>query len=116
MPRETRMRTPTSAGFETEGPTLVPGLRLQEQPERVDSKSMEASAVQTPTSPPARSRRRMFVVLAVAVVFAGAAYIAFTTMQHDAADRALIDQMFRPLSSPLTRLVVCKGAMDSACA
>ena len=77
---------------------------------------MEPSAVQVFTSPPGRSRRRMFVVMAVAVLFAGAAYIAYTTTQRDAADRALIDQMFRPLSSPPARLVVCKGAMDSACA
>lgn len=56
------------------------------------------------------------MVAAAAIVFAGAAYVTYMTMQLDAADRALIDQMFRPLSSPPARLVACKGAMDSICA
>jgi hypothetical protein len=56
------------------------------------------------------------MVAAAAIVFAGAAYVMYMTMQLDAADRALIDQMFRPLSSPPARLVVCRGEMDSACA
>lgn len=56
------------------------------------------------------------MVAAAAIVFAGAAYVTYMTMQRDAADRALIDQMFRPLSSPPARLVVCRGEMDSACA
>jgi hypothetical protein len=77
---------------------------------------MEASAVQTPTTPPAGSRRPMFVILAVAAVFAGAAYITHATMQRDATDEALRDEMLRPLSPPPARLTVCKGAMDSACA
>jgi hypothetical protein len=116
MPRETPMRRPTSTRFETEVPTLVLSLRLHERPGHVDSRSMEPSAVQAPTSPPARSRRRMFVVAALAVVFAGAAYITHATMQRDATDQALRDEMLRPLSPPPARLTVCKGAMDSACA
>jgi hypothetical protein len=56
------------------------------------------------------------MVAATAIVFAGAAYVTYITVQLDAADRALIDQMFRPLSSPPARLVVCRGEMDSACA
>jgi hypothetical protein len=51
-----------------------------------------------------------------AIVLAGFAYVTYTTMEHDTADRALVDQIFRPLSSPPARLVVCKGAMDAACA
>jgi hypothetical protein len=97
-------------------PTLVPGLRLQERLGCVDDKSMEASAVQTPTSPPARSRRPIFVILAVAVVFVGAASIAYTTMHRDAAGEALRAEMFMPLSPPPARLTICKGAMGSACA
>ena len=77
---------------------------------------MEPSAVRTPTPPPTRSRRRGFVVLAALIVFAGAAYITYTTMQRDAANRALIDEMFRPLSPPPARLVVCKDRMDATCA
>jgi hypothetical protein len=56
------------------------------------------------------------LVLGVAVVFAGAAYITYTTMQRDAANRALIDEMFKPISPPPARLVVCRGTMDAACA
>jgi hypothetical protein len=56
------------------------------------------------------------MVAATAIVFAGAAYVTYMTMQLDTADRALIDQIFRPLSSPPARLVVCRGEMDSACA
>jgi hypothetical protein len=55
-------------------------------------------------------------MVAAAIVFAGAAYVTYMTMQLNAANRALIDQMFRPLSPPPARLVVCKGAMDSICA
>jgi hypothetical protein len=57
----------------------------------------------------------MFMVAAVAILFAGAAYVAYT-MHRDAADEALRDEMLRPLSPPPARLTVCKGAMDSACA
>jgi hypothetical protein len=53
---------------------------------------------------------------AAAITLAGAAYITYATLQPDAADRALIDEMSRPLSPPSARLVVCKGAMDAACA
>jgi hypothetical protein len=56
------------------------------------------------------------MVASAAIVMAGATYITYTTLQRDAADRALIDEMFRPLSQPPARLVVCKGAMDAACA
>ena len=54
--------------------------------------------------------------MAVAVLFAGAAYITHAQMQHDAADEAFRDEMLRPLSPPPARLTVCKGAMDWACA
>jgi hypothetical protein len=56
------------------------------------------------------------MVAAAAIVLASAAYFTYTTMQRDAADRAHLDQMLRPLSPPPARLVVCKGAMDSICA
>ena len=92
------------------------GLRLHERPGHVDSRSMEPSAVQALTPPPARSRRRMFLVAALAVVFAGGAYIAHMTMHRDAADEALRAEMLRPLSPPPARLTICKGAMDAACA
>jgi hypothetical protein len=58
----------------------------------------------------------MFVVLAVAVVAVGATSVTYTTMQRDVSIVALRDEMFRPLSPPPTRLVVCRGAMDAACA
>jgi hypothetical protein len=50
------------------------------------------------------------------VLLAGVAFIAYTSMQLDAKNRALIDDIFRPLSAPPVRLVVCRGAMDTACA
>jgi hypothetical protein len=77
---------------------------------------MQASAAQTPTSPPARSRWRRFVILAVAIVLASAALITYTTMQRNAANRALLDDLFKPVSAPPARMVVCEGAMDGTCA
>lgn len=77
---------------------------------------MEASAVQTPTPPPTRSRRRGFVVLAASIVFAGASYITLEAIQHDAATDALLNDLFKPKSPPPARLMVCEGTMDLACA
>jgi hypothetical protein len=73
---------------------------------------METEAAQTSPPAPARSTRRRLVVLAVAIVVVGVALIT----RLDAASEALIDQMFRPLSSPPARLVVCNGVMNWACA
>jgi len=56
------------------------------------------------------------MVAAAAIIFASAAYI---TVHNDAtrrADEALRDEMLRPLSPPPARLLVCRGAMDAACA
>lgn len=77
---------------------------------------METAAAEASPPAPARSTRRRLVVLAVAVIVVGVAFITYTTMRIDAANEALIDQMFRPLSSPPARLVVCNGAMNPACA
>ena len=75
---------------------------------------MEASAFQTP--PPARSRRGVVFGLVVATLLVGAAYITYTTTQGDASTGARRNEMLRPLSPPPARLVVCKGALDAACA
>jgi hypothetical protein len=58
----------------------------------------------------------MVVVLAVAIVLAGAGYITLDAMQRDAANDALLNDLFKPKSPPPARMMVCEGTMDSACA
>lgn len=55
-------------------------------------------------------------MLAAALLVVVAAYVAVVAVHENAANRALIDEMFKPVSRPPARLVVCEGVMDSACA
>jgi len=70
----------------------------------------------------ADNRRRLhprwtkLVVATIIMSVASAAYLTHVADQRDDGNRALIDDVIRPLSPPPARLVVCKGSMNAACA
>jgi hypothetical protein len=74
------------------------------------------AAVQTPTPSPAGARRRRFVILVASIVLLSVGYLAIEANQRDAANEALLNDLFQPKSPPPARMMVCEGAMDSACA
>jgi hypothetical protein len=56
------------------------------------------------------------VIVAASILLASAVYLMYEGMPRDAANEALLNDLFRPKSPPPARMKVCEGTMDAACA
>jgi hypothetical protein len=79
-----------------------------------DWSEMDGPASKVAPSSLSMSGRTIVLVLAVALLVASYTYLRTVTSQSGV--RAHIDEIFRPLSPPPPRLVVCTDSMDAACA
>ncbi len=71
-------------------------------------------AVQTPFS--GGSHRRRLPILVASIVLLGVAYLTIGANPRDAANGALLSDLFKPKSLPPARMMVCEGALDAPCA
>jgi hypothetical protein len=74
------------------------------------------AAVQTREPSPAKSPWRTFLIVAVSISIVCVGYLTIEAMWSDAANQALLNDLFRPKFPPPARVVVCEGAMDATCA